>query len=109
MAMPNSVEKHSKDDTESRTIGKSSPRRAAVMISSVAGEFAARKSIGFVVNKIGKKQRSSSGKFGIIPIATQGTTALVSYFLMKKLGEDHIAKCVDYLNSKIVDTSMQES
>lgn len=83
--------------------------RAAVMISSVAGEFAARKSIGFVVNKIGKKQRSSSGKFGIIPIATQGTTALVSYFLMKKLGEDHIAKCVDYLNSKIVDTSMQES
>ena len=34
MAMPNSVEKHSKDDTESRTIGKSSPRRAAVMISS---------------------------------------------------------------------------
>src|SRR5699024_12423165 len=75
----------------------------------ISGEFAARKSIGFVVNKIGKKQRSSSGKFGIIPIATQGTTALVSYFLMKKLGEDHIAKCVDYLNSKIVDTSMQES
>ena len=83
--------------------------RAAVMASSVVGEFVARKSIGFAVNKISKKQRKSNGQFGIIPIATQGTTALISYFLMKKLGDDHIEKCVSYLNAQIVDGSMQES
>lgn len=83
--------------------------RAAVMMSSVGGEFIARKSIGFAVNKISKKQRSSSGRFGVVPLVTQGSTALISFFLMKKLGYDHIDKCVKYLNSKNIDSSMHES
>ena len=83
--------------------------RAAVMISSVGGEFVARKTIGYAVNKISKKQRKSGGRFGVVPIVTQGSTAMISYFLMKKLGNDHIDKCVSYLNSKNIDSSMQES
>ncbi len=81
--------------------------RAAVMISSVGGEFVARKTIGYAVNKIGKKNRKASGRFGVIPIVTQGSTALISYFLMKKLGYDHIDKCVEYLKSKNLDGSVQ--
>lgn len=83
--------------------------RAAVMLSSVGGELVARKTIGYAVNKIGKKNRKENGTFGVIPIVTQGSTAIISYFLMKKLGNDHIEKCVDYLNSKNIDGSMHES
>lgn len=83
--------------------------RAAVMVSSIGGEYVARKTIGYAVNKIGKKQRKSSGNYGVIPIVTQGTTALISYFLMKKLGYDHIEKCVSYLKSKNLEGSMQET
>lgn len=83
--------------------------RAAVMVSSIGGEYVARKTIGFAVNKIGKKQRKAGGSFGVIPIVTQGSTALISYFLMKKLGTDHIEKCVAYLKSKNLEGSMQES
>src|SRR5690625_3064589 len=42
--------------------------RAAVMVSSIGGEYVARKTIGYAVNKIGKKQRKSSGSYGVIPI-----------------------------------------
>lgn len=83
--------------------------RAAVMLSSVGGEFVVRKTIGYTVNRIGKKSRKASGSFGVIPIVTQGSTALISYFLMKKLGNDHIEKCINFLNSKNIDGSMQES
>lgn len=83
--------------------------RAAVMLSSVGGEFVARKTIGYAVNKIGKKNRKANGTFGVIPIVTQGSTALISYFLMKKLGNDHIDKCVEYLESKNIEGSVQES
>lgn len=83
--------------------------RAAVMISSVGGEFVARKTIGYTVNKISKKNRKSSGRFGVIPLVTQGSTALISYFLMKKLGDNHIDKCREYLESKNIDGSVQES
>ncbi|CAD2078517.1 hypothetical protein GCM10007275_08630 [Jeotgalicoccus coquinae] len=83
--------------------------RAAVMISSMGGEFVARKTIGYAVNKIGRKNRKAGGSFGVIPIVTQGSTALISYFLMKKLGYDHIDKCVEYLESKNIDGSVQDS
>lgn len=82
--------------------------KAAVMITSMGGEYVARKSIGFAVNRLSKKQRTSTGRFGVVPIVTQGTTALISYFLMKKLGTDHIEKCVSYLKSKNIEGSVQE-
>lgn len=82
--------------------------KAAVMVTSMGGEYLARKSIGFTVNRISKKQRSSSGRFGVVPIMTQGASALISYFLMKKLGTDHIEKCVSYLKSKNIEGSVQE-
>lgn len=83
--------------------------RAAVMISSAGGEFVARKTIGYAVNKIGKKNKKAEGRFGVVPLVTQGSTALISYFLMKKLGYDHIDKCVEYLRSKNIDSSVHES
>ncbi|CDZ99281.1 hypothetical protein BN1048_00386 [Jeotgalicoccus saudimassiliensis] len=83
--------------------------RAAVMISSMGGEIIARKTIGYAVNKISRKNRKESGRFGMIPLVTQGSTALISYFLMKKLGHNHIDKCVEYLESKNLDGSVQDS
>ena len=83
--------------------------KVAVMLSSAGGEFAARKTVGYAVNKISKKNRKASGSFGVVPILTQGSTALISYYLMKKLGSNHIEKCINYLKSKNIDGSMQES
>lgn len=82
--------------------------KAAVMVTSMGGEYIARKSIGFAVNRISKKKRPTTGSFGVVPIVTQGATALISYFLMKKLGTDHIEKCVAYLKSKNIEGSVQE-
>src|SRR5699024_9232907 len=83
--------------------------RAAVMISSVGGEFVAHKTISNTVNKINKKKHKSDRHFRFVPVVKQGSKAMISYFQMKKLSNDHIDKCVSYLNSKNIDSSKQKS
>lgn len=65
--------------------------RAAVMATSMGSEFVGRQATKFLVKRIVK----GSGRriFRFVPIIGQAVGAVVSYMMMKKLGNDHIEKC----------------
>ncbi len=65
--------------------------RAAVMATSMGSEFVGRQATKFLVKRIVKG--SSRRVFRFIPIIGQAVGAVVSYMMMKKLGNDHIEKC----------------
>lgn len=77
--------------------------RIAIMVSSGAGEFLAKQTTKVVLKQLqNRNKRTKVGPISVGTVVSHGTSAIVSYTLMRKLGMDHIEKVVKYLNSKIV-------
>lgn len=66
--------------------------RFAVMATSMGSEFVSRQTTKILMKRIAKN--SSKKIFGIFPVIGQGAGAFISYKMMKKLGYDHIEKCM---------------
>lgn len=72
--------------------------RAAVMATSMGSEYVGRQTTRFLVKRIVKS--SSRRVFRFVPVIGQAVGAAVSYWMMKKLGNDHIEKCAAALRQQ---------
>ncbi|WP_020008795.1 hypothetical protein [Salinicoccus albus] len=66
--------------------------RFAVMATSMGSEFVSTRVTKFLMKRLAKNSAKKS--FRLLPIIGQGAGALISYRMMKKLGYDHIEKCL---------------
>lgn len=74
--------------------------RSLVMGTSMGSEFVAKRLTPTLFRSVSRKNKFR--RFGLVNIVGTGLGAVVSYFLMKKLGDDHVQRCVDYLNDSLV-------
>jgi len=66
--------------------------RFAVMATSMGSEFVSTRVTKFLMKRLAKN--SAKKRFRLLPIIGQGAGAFISYRMMKKLGYDHIEKCI---------------
>ncbi|CAD2077303.1 hypothetical protein [Phocicoccus pinnipedialis] len=77
--------------------------RLAIMVTSGAGEFIAKQTTKVVLKQLqNRNKRTKVGPISVGTVVTHGTSAVVSYTLMRKLGMDHIEKVVKYLDNQTV-------
>ena len=74
--------------------------RGWVMATSIGSDIVRSRLTPFLFRRISKKNKFS--RFGLVSIVGRALGAAVSYFLMKKLGNDHIEHCVAYLKEETV-------
>lgn len=74
--------------------------RGWVMVTSIGSDVVRSRLTPFLFRRISKKKKFS--RFGLVSIVGRTLGAAVSYFLMKKLGNDHIAHCMAYLKEETV-------
>jgi uncharacterized protein (DUF697 family) len=73
--------------------------RGIVMATSMASEFLVKRVTPFVFKKVnGKKMK----KFRVVNMIGTAIGAVISYILMKKLGDNHVDKCVQFLKDRNV-------
>lgn len=74
--------------------------RGWVMATSIGSDVVRSRLTPFLFRRVSKKSKFS--RFGLVSIVGRALGAAVSYFLMKKLGNDHIEHCVAYLKKETV-------
>lgn len=74
--------------------------RGWVMATSIGSDVVRSRLTPFLFRRISKKKKFS--RFGLVNIVGRTLGAAVSYFLMKKLGNDHIEHCMAYLKEETV-------
>ena len=74
--------------------------RGWVMATSIGSDVVRSRLTPFLFRRISKKKKFS--RFGLVNIVGRALGAAVSYFLMKKLGNDHIEHCMTYLKEETV-------
>ncbi|HIV82831.1 MAG TPA: hypothetical protein H9994_08970 [Candidatus Salinicoccus merdavium] len=74
--------------------------RGWVMATSIGSDIVRSRLTPFLFRRISKKNKFS--RFGLVSIVGRVLGAAVSYFLMKKLGNDHIEHCMAYLKEETV-------
>lgn len=72
--------------------------RGWVMATSIGSDAVRSRLTPFLFRRVSKKKKFS--RFGLVSIVSRVLGAAVSYFLMKKLGNDYIEHCVAYLKKK---------
>ena len=72
-------------------------KKVLIMATSAGSEFIGRRVtktiIGIFFRSTAKKQVAKQSKY--IPFIGQAVAGGISYYMMKKMGEDHIEKCVN--------------
>lgn len=74
--------------------------RGWVMATSIGSDVVRTRLTPFLFRRISRKKKFS--RFGLVSIVGRVLGAAVSYYLMKKLGNDHIEHCVAYLKEETV-------
>lgn len=72
--------------------------RAAVTATSMGSEFIAKRVTPYIFSKVIKGVKFK--RFNIVNIISLAVGAVISYVLMKKLGDNHVDKCLQYLKEK---------
>lgn len=71
--------------------------RAVVMGTSMGSEFIVKRITPFISKKV---KNNKLRKFRVIDIIGTVIGAVISYILMKKLGDKHVDRCVQYLKEQ---------
>lgn len=72
--------------------------RAWVMATSIGSDLLRKNITPFIFRRFSRKQKFS--RFGLVTIIGNVLGAAVSYYLMKKLGDDHIDHVMEHLKNQ---------
>lgn len=72
--------------------------RALVMATSIGSDLVRKRITPFVFRRISRKQKFS--RFGLVTIIGNVLGGAISYYLMRKLGNDHIDHVMEHLRNE---------